>query len=328
MRKLKLSKTELQVTPLCLGTVNYDSTLSKVDAKHQMSQYLELGGNFIDTAHVYGDWNPGLLCRSEHTIGEWFAETGNRQKVVLATKGAHPDWLNMSVPRVKAEDIAKDLDESLHYLQTDYIDLYFLHRDDPSVPVSEIVDCLEDAMKVGKIRYYGCSNWSLERLREANTYAAQTGKQGFICNQLMWSLADINFDNLADKTFVLMDGKTHRYHAENNLNAMAYMSIAKGYFTRKAAGEQLPASVTDVYDSESNFHIFEELIHLAKETDYSINDLSLLYIIANQAFPAVPIASFDNDNQLKQAMDCCNKPVPVELCKLLGSYKKFVYRTN
>ncbi len=326
MKKVTFTGTHLEVTPICLGTVNYDSAMSKADAKHQLSKYVEMGGNFIDTAHVYGDWNPGLTCRSERTIGEWLAETGKRDQVVLATKGAHPDWSNMSVPRVHPQAINQDLDESLEYLQTNYIDLYFLHRDDRSVPVGEIVDCLDEAVKAGKIHYYGCSNWALDRMMEANAYAAKNGKQGFLCNQLMWSLADINFDNLQDKSFILMDEPTWQYHKDNKLSVMAYMSIAKGYFTRRAAGETLPSNVTDVYQNESNDLIYQELLKMAAETEYTVTDLSMMYMIANQDFPSVPIASFDNDDQLMEAVRCWGKEIPAELCDRLASLKKFVYR--
>jgi aryl-alcohol dehydrogenase-like predicted oxidoreductase len=325
MKYIKLNGTDLEVSPICLGTVNYGTDLPKEEAKRQLDQFVDMGGNFIDTAHVYGDWVEGESSRSEKTVGEWFKESGKREKIILSTKGAHPVWGKMDIPRVRPEEIEKDLNESLKYLNTDYIDLYFLHRDDPQIPVSEILDYLDSVQKQGKIRYYGCSNWSLERIKKAEEYARKKNIQGFTVNQLMWSLADINFYNLQDKSFILMDKETYDYHAKTGMNAMAYMSIAKGYFARKHAGEKLPASVTSVYENASNRLIYDETAEIVQSGKYSFIDLSFMYIMAESNFPSVPIASFDDPEQLKTGLSSWDKPIDHELIDKLGRIKKFVY---
>ncbi|MCL2248167.1 MAG: aldo/keto reductase [Oscillospiraceae bacterium] len=325
MNYRKLNNTELSVSPVCMGTVNYGTEMSEYDAKAQMSKFLDDGGNFLDTAQIYGEWGNSPECFSEYVIGNWFKETGNRQKVVLATKGAHPKWGHMDKPRVNAKDINEDLEGSLKLLNTDYIDLYFLHRDDPNTPVTEIMECLDAARKAGKIRHYGCSNWKLPRIKEAQEYSKSAGLEGFVCNQLMWSLADINFYNLVDKSFILMDEDTHAYSAQTGMNVMAYMSVAKGYFTRRAAGENLPAGVADLYNSPSNDAIFERLVSVAKQGNYTYIDMALMYIIAEKLFPAVPIASFDNMAQLKEGVECMKKTVPAEIIEELSKLKKFTY---
>ena len=326
MEKKRLLNTDLEVSPICLGTVNYGTVLDDAYSKRQLSEFLEAGGNFVDTAKIYGSWVEGKDSPSEKVIGDWFKETGNRDKIVLATKGAHPDWDFMDVPRVHAKDIGYDLDCSLDFLKTDYIDLYFLHRDDPKVPVEEIVDCLDAAVDAGKIRYYGCSNWHLSRIKEAAEYARSKGSKGFVVNQLMLSLADINFYNLADKSFVLLDQETDEYQAQAGMNAMAYMSIAKAFFTRKAGGENLPPSVSDVYENDTNTQIYNKILSFVKNNpDYSIIDLSLMYIMHRNKYPTIPIASFDNSAQLKSGLACWNKPMPVELMNEFDSIKKYVY---
>lgn len=326
MNYVKLNDTDLTVSPVCLGTVNYGTAMPETEAKEQINRFLDEGGNFIDTAHIYGDWGDGPKCISERIIGRWIKETGRRNEIVLATKGAHPDWGHMDIPRVNKAGIDKDLNESLEYLNTDYIDLYFLHRDDPKTPVAEIMECLDDARKAGKIRYYGCSNWALARIKEAQRYCSEHGLAGFVCNQLMWSLADVNFYNLPDKTFILMDEETRAYHAETGMNVMAYMSIAKGYFARRAAGENLPAGVTDVYASPSNDEIFELAKAVAAQGRYSYMDLSYMYIMAEKLFPAVPIASFDNMGHLEECVSGIEKPIPEETIEAFARLKKFVYR--
>ncbi len=325
MKYKKFNNTDLVVSPVCLGTVNYGTALNEQDAKTQISEFLDVGGNFLDTAHIYGDWGDGPKCISERVIGKWIKENGRRDQIVLATKGSHPDWGYMDIPRVNQKCIEKDIHESLEYLNTDYIDVYFLHRDDPNTSVAEIMECLENARRAGKIRYYGCSNWALPRIKEAQAYCKAHGLQGFTFNQLMWSLADVNFYNLPDKTFILMDEETRAYHADTGMNVMAYMSIAKGYFARRAAGERLPASVTDVYESPSNEAIYQLAQTVAAEGKYSYMDLSYMYIMGEKLFPSVPIASFDNMDHLNECARCMEKPIPEDIIEKFAQLKKFVY---
>ena len=111
-------------------------------------------------------------AKSERAIGEWLQARGNRDRIVLLDKGAHPYWTQ---PRVDPENISKDIAESLERLQTDYIDLYLLHRDDPGVPVRPIVECLNEHRAAGRIRAFGGSNWTTTRLEQANSYADEHG---------------------------------------------------------------------------------------------------------------------------------------------------------
>ena len=220
MNYRQLTGTDLLVSNLCLGTVQFGSAVEEKDCFEQLNEFTDSGGNFLDTAHV------------------------------IATKGAHPRLDSMEVPRVNREAIMTDLEESLKCLETDAIDLYFLHRDDENVPVCEILDILETARKKGHIRYYGCSNWKLERLKEVQRAAEEYGFSGFVCNQLMWSLADINTAGLGDPTLVCMDQKSFSYHKEKQLSVMAYMSVAKGYFSKLLKGGAIPENVAAIYENE------------------------------------------------------------------------------
>lgn len=301
MRKIALKATELSVAPLCLGTVNYGTAMPGAAAKRQLDQYAGAGGNFLDTAHVYGDWVPGLKGRSERVIGEWMRETGLRGQMVIATKGAHPRLDRMDVPRLRPEDLEADLQESLDCLGVDRIDLYFLHRDDPSIPVGEIIGWLSQKADEGCIRHYGCSNWTLARIQEADQYARLHRIKGFVCNQLMWSLAVPNRANFEDPSLIPMDADTYAYHARTGLSAMGYMSVAKGYFMRRQAGEQLPASVERMYGGARNDAVYAELTRLSRETGASLLDLCLLYF-SGHPFAAIPIASFDTEEQLRAGL--------------------------
>jgi len=322
MEKLQFRNTDLKVTPLCLGTVNYGTDLPEKDAISQLEVYTGMGGNFIDTAHLYGDWQPGWGPRSEIAIGKWL-KSFPRDRVVISTKGAHPRMETMQIPRCSNEEIESDLNGSLSVLNTDYVDLYFLHRDDPRRPAGEIIEFLESQVQAGKIRYYGCSNWSLARLKEANEYAAAHGCRGFVSNQLMWSLADIRFDGLSDKTFILMDRDTYAYHREAGINTMAYMSIAKGYFSKRFEGAELPERVRAVYDGQTNEEIFSLLKEACADGRCTPMDYALRYLMDSHPFPSTPIASFSSDAQLKAGMASMDAPVDPAVMEKLRQIKLF-----
>lgn len=227
MRRVKLPKTELTVSRLCLGTVNFGTALNPNEAREMMDAFFEKGGNLVDTAHVYSDWVPGVRSRSEKVIGKALKGM-DRKSVVLSTKGAHYDLHAPKISRVVPAQIVRDLDESLECLDTDYIDLYFLHRDNPAMPVGEIMDCLEEQRRMGKFRYAGCSNWTLPRVMETQAYAEAKGMPGFLVNQLMWSLAEVNRSEIpAD--YVLMDDATMAYTLRSSMSILCFSAQAKGY---------------------------------------------------------------------------------------------------
>lgn len=321
MKKIQFLNTELYVTPLCLGTVNYGTDLPEKDSIHQLEVYTGMGGNFIDTAHVYGDWQPGWGPLSETAIGKWLKDYPEREKLVISTKGGHPPIENKHLSRLTDADILSDLESSLRLLQTDYVDLYFLHRDDPRRPVEEFVELLEKQVKEGRIRYYGCSNWSLPRIREANAYAKEKGYRGFAVNQLMWSLADIRKENLSDDTLEIMDHDTYRYMGESGMNVMAYTSMAQGYFSRRMAGKELPEGVKAVYAGKVNDRIFALLQKARAESGVSEVHYTVRYITDGHPFPAVPIASFGSDAHLKEAMESIDAPVDPALLQMFRQWK-------
>jgi aryl-alcohol dehydrogenase-like predicted oxidoreductase len=323
MQYKQLNNTSLKVSALCLGTVNYGTYFHKDNAFSQLDLFLERGGNFIDTAHVYGDWEAGTRGLSEQVLGQWMNKRQCRNLCVIATKGAHPRLENMDVSRVNHKDIEMDLFESLENLKTDYIDLYFLHRDDISVPVGEIIDLLDKLVVENKIHYYGCSNWSLKRIREAADYAIKKGSTGFVCNQLMWSLADVRTEGITDKTMIMMDMPTYEYHKKTRLNAMAYMSMAKGYFPMRADGIKLSENVLNVYKLQQNDKIFDKLLVLEKDSGVSVAEICLKYLMEH-SFPSIPIASFDDNSQLELGIRSCDASLSHAIIEELHSMKTFI----
>ncbi len=140
-----------------LPLVNADATSFSL-----LDSIIEMGCYAFDTAHVYGDG------ASEQVIGNWMEARDNRSEVIVIDKGAHPA---KGRNRVNPESIKQDLEESLCRLKTDYIDLYLLHRDDPTVPVGPVIEALNDLKDEGNIVLFGASNWTRKRLEEAGEYA-------------------------------------------------------------------------------------------------------------------------------------------------------------
>ena len=173
MKHVNLNSTDLVVSDVCLGTGKFGNSLDVTSSKHQLSHFFYSGYNFIDTARVYGN--------SERVIGEWLKETNLRSSIVIASKGAHPDveWNS----RMTREDILYDIETSLITLGTDYIDLYFLHRMTETCPFAKLLTCWKIFCNSGKVRYHGCSNWTLDRIIEAQQYE-KSGSKGFVATRL------------------------------------------------------------------------------------------------------------------------------------------------
>lgn len=290
MRYISLPNTELKPSAICFGTANLGSVIDRQASFRLLDVYLEHGGNFLDTAKVYADWLRGERSSSEKTIGRWLRQRNNRDQVILATKGAHPELAAMHVPRLSRAEITADLNASLKNLQTERIDLYWLHRDDENRPVDEIMDTLMELMACGKIRYFGCSNWRLARIKEAQAYARRRGCPGFVGNQVMWSLAVVDPQALPDRTMVTMNSELKQYHKETGLPALAYSAQANGWFQRRASGAagQMSAAFQRMYATAVNETRWRQVQELVKVSGLSVSELILGYLLA-QPFPTIPL---------------------------------------
>lgn len=297
-----LPGSDIKVSALSLGTVFYDGvTFDEKGAAEQIEFYLENGGNLIDTAHLYGYFFPDNPCMSEKMIGKYFKASNNRDKVFLVTKGAHPSRDTMHINRLSEKEISKDISESLEYLNTDRIDLYFLHRDDKNIPIGEIVERMDTFVKKKLISAWGFSNFDTYRMEEAVSYARKHGLAVPYANQTMYSYATIRNEAIEDKTLVAIDKEMFDFHKEENMLLMAYTSQAKGYFPRKIKGESVTPEYVSVYDIPENHEKLEILKKVSEETGLSISVLSLLFFMI-QPFTAIPIVSFSKKSHFEEAL--------------------------
>ncbi|TVY10072.1 aldo/keto reductase [Paenibacillus cremeus] len=262
--------------------------------------YFAIGGNTIDTAHIY--------CggESEVAIGQWLKDRGNRSEVVILTKGAHH---NRDGPRVNPQAIASDLSDSLERLGTDYIDLYALHRDDPAVPVSVIIDALNEHIRAGKIKAIGGSNWSVQRLQEANDYAAENGLQGFTFSSPNLSLAKPKEPFWAG--CISANASDCAYHEQKQLPLLSWSSQARGFFTGRFSPEVRDnADMVRVFYSDANWERLRRAGQLAEEKGVSTIQIALAYVL-NQPFPTCALIGA----QTPEELESCRQGAEIKLTR-------------
>jgi aryl-alcohol dehydrogenase-like predicted oxidoreductase len=304
MKTVAIPAAKVHVSQICLGSVNMGVPLSQAESFRLLDTFTDRGGNFIDTARVYAEWRPGGANASETTIGAWMKQRGNRDKIVVGTKGGHPNLATMSQPRLTPQDIRHDIELSLKYLQTDVIDIYWLHRDDTLQPVSTILDMMQEHIDRGSIRALGCSNWTIDRIRAASAYAAEHHMAGFVANQLMWSLAEPNLGAIADKTMVIASEIDLAFHRETQMPLMPYTSQARGFFSKLASQEPQDANYR-TYDNSINRRRFERVQELSRRHGVSISAIALSYL-TSQPFPVIPIISASTPEQLEDSLSATN----------------------
>jgi aryl-alcohol dehydrogenase-like predicted oxidoreductase len=320
MRTVRLPGAALAVSCLCFGTAEFGSTIDRTAAFTLLDAYAAAGGNFIDTAKVYGDWTPGQVSPSEKFIGEWLRERGNRGRIILATKGAHYHLDAPQIKRLAPADIVSDLHASLRHLRTDLVDLYWLHRDDPARPIAEIIGTLEEQVKAGKIRCYGASNWTRERLAEAQAFALSSGAQGFCAVSNQWSLASVDVAALPDPTMVAMDAGLWEYHHAHGLAAIPYTAQAYGVFHKLAAGRRdaIPEMYRKMFVNRKTEARLARIQSLSRETGLTITQIVLGYLLS-QPFPTIPVFSIRNETQLRDTLTAADVRLPPDVLRRLAS---------
>ena len=283
--------------PLALGTAPFGTGVPRETAFAILDAYVDVGGNLIDTAAVYG------MGMSERTVGAWMRSRGTRNKVAISTKGGHPslpDWKR----RITEEDIRADMEDSLCYLQTDCVDIYFLHRDDEDQPVEAIMPILDRLVREGKTRYLGASNWTVARINQANAFARANGMAEFSMSQIFHNGAVINKEGVYDPTLVAMDEAQHVGYAENGLPVMAYTAQAQGLFShiRDRGYECFSEGMVKTYINPSTKARAERILAVAAETGISPTAVSLAYLLHDHEVKTYPILGISRVDRLAEAM--------------------------
>ncbi len=286
------------VSVIGLGSVDFGGACPDSLAWEMMDAYTEMGGNLIDTARVYGDFKTLKTGESEKVIGRWMAERHNRDRIFLSTKGGHPPIWCMKKSRLSRKDIRSDMAKSLDDLQTDCVDIYWLHRDEEARPVGDIMETLQSLIEDGSTLLIGASNWSAARIREANAYAKSHGLTPFAANQPQFSLA--RPVHQSDPTLKTMwDDGMLDMHRETLLPCFCFSSQARGFFAKlDQSGENgLSDSLKQQFLSDQNREIYRRVKALQAETGLSVSAIALAYLTC-QPFPCFALAGASRMEQV------------------------------
>ncbi|MBK8020719.1 MAG: aldo/keto reductase [Chloroflexi bacterium] len=238
----------------------------------------EQGCTTFDTAHVYGNG------KNERLVGQWVRERGIREQVVIIGKGAHH---NQDRKRVTPFDVTADIHDSLARFQFETIDLYLLHRDDPSVPVGPIVETLNEHLRAGRIRAFGGSNWSHQRIQEANAYAAAHGLAPFVASSPNLSLARQAEAPWEGCVSISADAEARQWYLETQMPIFAWSSLAGGFFSGRFAPDNLHTFETYMdqlavqsYCTQDNFARLSRVKSLAEERGLSVAQVAMAYVMS------------------------------------------------
>ena len=304
---------------ICMGAGGYGFSMSQMKTNEFLDAFAAMGGNFIDTARIYGDIAGGVGGISERAVGNWVAARKNRESLVIGTKGGHPLVETMNVGRLDKENLTYDIEKSLDDLMMDYIDIYWLHRDDVTRPVGDIIETLNGFIEKGYARAIGTSNWTPARIREANEYAKAHGMVGFAANQPQFSLA--RQDLVEDPTLCQMDAEMYAFHKETQMPCVPFSSQAKGFFAKwHENGENgMPDKAKRRFMTDDNMAIYEKLVKLSAETGYSISALSVAYLTCNE-FDVFPICGVSKMEQVMALAESGDAVITLEQALNLRSF--------
>lgn len=301
MRHVEISGIDQPVSVIGLGTTSRIFTPAGHDRVAELNEaFLDAGGNCIDTAHIYG------FGDSERALGRWMEESGRRDEIVLVTKGCHPDvdrdegFARPWVPRVAPEAIHADLTESLERLGTDHVDLYLLHRDDESVSPGPLLEALNEEKARGRVRAFGASNWTVERIAAANGYAVDHGLDGFVVSSPGLSLPRPVSMQYPGTLFA--GDEARRWHEEHQMPVLAWTTLAAGF----ASGRFRPHDTgvdesASAFFSEDNFERMQRALELADDKGATPLQVALAFVL-QQPFPVVALVGPSSTENLDGAL--------------------------
>lgn len=316
MNHISLGSTDLSVSALCMGTVSFGSHMDDKASFGMMDHFASLGGNFLDTARVYADWLPLVEKQaSEKCIGRWLKARGLEEEIIVATKGGHPPTDVPGGPTISKAELTQQTDDSRRNLGLDTLPLYYLHRDDPALPVEQIMDVLFTLQDRKAVRHIACSNWRANRIREANAYAASCGRPGFAAVSNRWSLARC-VSGVGDPTIVLTDDELYRMHQEEALPLLPFTSMANGYLSKLAEGRPLSPGIRAQYDLPENDAIARRARELGHQKGMSVAQVAQCFFYA-QPFQVIPVMSFSTLVQMEEAAAATRMALSPQECRWL-----------
>jgi aryl-alcohol dehydrogenase-like predicted oxidoreductase len=311
MKKRNLGNSGLEVAPLAFGGNVFGWTIGETTAFQLLDAFVSSGFNLIDTADVYPKWVPGNQGgESETIIGNWLKRSGKRRDVIVATKVG----MEMSPDRkgLSKNHLLRSADDSLRRLQTDYIDLYQSHQDDPETPLAETLEAYDQLIKQGKVRAIGASNYSADQLAEALNTSKSLGLPRYQSLQPLYNLYDRKVYEAELEPLCVREG----------LGVIPYYSLASGFLTGKYRSEDDLANsprggTAKKYLNERGFRILKALDEVAAKCNSTPARIALAWLIARPSITA-PIASATNLEQLNDLIEATKLELDAPSIELLN----------
>ena len=299
MERRELGRSGLSVSTLMLGGNVFGWTADEATSFRVLDAFVDAGGNFVDTADVYSVWGPGHTGgESETVLGKWFAKSGKRDKIVLATKvgkdvgdgkkGLQPAYIRQAV------------DDSLKRLQTDHIDLYQSHEDDPATPLAETLGAFAELIRAGKVRATGASNYTGERLAESLRVSREQNLPRYESLQPLYNLVErVEYETTLEPIVL-----------KEQLGCVPYFALAAGFLTGKYrapedAKGKARGGLVSKYLNPLGYRILRALDEVAAAYKSKPAKVALAWLIARPSVTA-PIASATSLEQLEDLLDATN----------------------
>jgi aryl-alcohol dehydrogenase-like predicted oxidoreductase len=296
MKKRKLGNSGLEVSPLAFGGNVFGWTVDESMSFKLLDAFVASGFNLIDTADVYSRWAPGNRGgESEAIIGKWLKQSGNRKRVIIATKVGMEMGPNKK--GLSKRYILQAVEDSLKRLQTDYIDLYQSHIDDPETPLEETLESYAQLIKEGKVRAIGASNYGAERLSQALRTSKQRGYPIYQSLQPLYNLYDR----------AEYEASLEPLCQEEGLGVISYFSLASGFLTGKYRSESdlsksARGRIVKKYLNDCGLRILNALDQVASQYNSTPARVSIAWLIARPSITA-PIASATSLEQLNDLIE-------------------------
>ncbi len=317
MKKIRIGQTNLEVAPFNLGGNVFGWTLDEKKSFEVLDAFVDAGFNFIDTADMYSHWaNGGVGGQSETIIGKWMKARGNRDKLVIATKVGGPT--GVSETNSSRTHILEGVEKSLQRLQTDYIDLYYLHYDDGKTPVEETLTAFAELIKSGKIKHIAASNISPERLKESLEFSDKNKLPKYQALQPLYNLVERKDYETNYAPIV----------AEHHLTVFPYYALAAGFLTGKYRSEadfnKSPRGQGAAkYLNEQGLNILKALDQLAEKHNAVPATVALAWLSAQPSVGG-PLASATSAKQLHQLLSYTSLKLDTADLALLDEVSKSI----
>lgn len=280
-----LGASDLDVFPLCLGGNVFGRGADEQQSYEVLDAYVAAGGNFIDTANIYAGG------ASEEIIGRWMALRGNREAIVLATKVGMGQGAGLS-----PQQVAQGAEESLRRLQTDRIDLYYAHQDDPDTPLEQTLAAFDALVKQGTARHIAASNYSAQRLAQALDVSEREGLASYLALQPHYNLV------VRDE----YEGPLQDLCQARGLPCLPYFALAQGFLTGKyrpngQAVQSTRAQRATSYMDARGLRVLDALDQVSAAHETTVAAVALAWLAA-QPTVATPIASARTVEQLEDLL--------------------------